>query len=83
MSSPAAPSRIAADYSGVSFTEYFSTADVSSYSRANVEGWVGNTGVFAGGSYLNVNDLYRGGDLGVQPCTDYDQYAGDVKFNYC
>ncbi|MDZ4779183.1 MAG: TonB-dependent receptor [Planctomycetia bacterium] len=70
------------NYRGGSFTEYFSTADTGSYSRGNVEGWVQNSGVFAGASYLNLNDLDRGGDLGRQPFTGYDQYAGDVKYNY-
>lgn len=70
------------NYLGGGFTEYFSTADMGSYSRANAEGWIGSGGVFGGGSYLNVNDLHRGGDLGVQPYTNYDQYAGDVKYNY-
>ncbi len=70
------------NYRGGSFTEYFSTADSGSYSRGNVEGWVQNSGLFAGASYLNLNDLDRGGDLGRQPFTGYDQYAGDVKYNY-
>lgn len=70
------------DYAGTGFVEYFSTADAGSYSRLNAEGWVGQTGFFAGGSYLNVHDLDRGGDLGRQPFTNYDQYAGDIKFNY-
>jgi hemoglobin/transferrin/lactoferrin receptor protein len=70
------------DYGGASFRQYFSTADAASYSRANVEGWVGRAGVFSGASYLNVNDLRRGGSLGVQPFTSYDQYAGDLKLNY-
>lgn len=70
------------DYTGGSYTQYFSTADTASYSRANVEGWVQDHGVFAGGSYLNVNDLDRGGGLGRQPFTNYDQYTGDVKYNF-
>ncbi|MDA0660447.1 MAG: TonB-dependent receptor [Planctomycetota bacterium] len=70
------------DYTGGSYTQYFSTADTASYSRANVEGWVQDHGVFAGGSYLNVNDLDRGGGLGRQPFTNYDQYSGDVKYNF-
>jgi outer membrane receptor protein involved in Fe transport len=70
------------NYRGGSFVEYFSTADTASYSRGNIEGWVGSTGFFGGGSYLNVNDLDRGGDLGRQPFTNYDQYAGDIKLNY-
>lgn len=68
-------------YGGGGFKEYFSTADVASYSRANIEGWIGQSGVFGGGSYMNVNDLSRGGNQGVQPYTHYDQYAGDIKFN--
>ncbi|MBX3412358.1 MAG: TonB-dependent receptor [Pirellulales bacterium] len=70
------------NYGFPTFTEYFGTADTSSYSRGNIEGWVGNSGVFAGGSYLNVNDLDRGGSLGRQPFTNFHQYAGDVKYNY-
>lgn len=62
------------------FIEYFSTADAASYTRTNVEGWSGNTGVFAGASYMNVNDLDIGGDgRGRQPFTNFDQYAADVK----
>ncbi|MEX0712710.1 MAG: TonB-dependent receptor, partial [Pirellulales bacterium] len=72
---------LACDYLGGSFVEYFSTADSGSYSRMNVEGWLGRGGYFAGGSYLNVNDLDRGGDLGRQPFTGYDQYAGDIKID--
>jgi len=48
----------------------------------NVEGWVGNAGVFAGGSYADVNDLDTGFDFGRQPGTNYEQWAGDIKFNY-
>lgn len=69
------------DYLGGSFVEYFSTADYGSYSRANVEGFAGLTGVFGGASYLNVRDLDTGGDLGRQPFTNYSQYAGDLKIN--
>jgi outer membrane receptor protein involved in Fe transport len=39
-------------------------------------------GVFGGASYLNVNNIDRGGGLGPQPFTDYDQYAGDIKVDY-
>lgn len=70
------------NYTGAGFTEYFSSADVGSYSRLNIEGSAGNTSMFAGGSYLNVNDLNRGGGMGVQPYTHYGQYDGDIKFNY-
>ena len=70
------------DYFGGEFIEYFGTADAGSYSRLNVEGWVGRGGVFAGASYLDVNNLDRGGELGRQPFTDYRQNAGDVRFDY-
>jgi len=69
------------NYSQVSFQQYLGSADTSSYSRGNVEGWVGGTGVFAGGSYLNTNDLDIGGGLGRQPATGYDHRAGDIKFS--
>ncbi|MDA1049081.1 MAG: TonB-dependent receptor [Planctomycetota bacterium] len=69
------------DYSRVSFQQFLGSADASSYSRGNVEGWVGGTGVFAGGSYLNTNDLDIGGGLGRQPATGYGQHAGDIKFS--
>jgi iron complex outermembrane receptor protein/hemoglobin/transferrin/lactoferrin receptor protein len=70
------------NYAGGGFKQYFGTADRSSYSRGNIEGWVGQAGVFGGASYLNVNDLYRGGGKGIQPFTNYDQYAADLKLNY-
>jgi hemoglobin/transferrin/lactoferrin receptor protein len=71
------------NYRRDSFVEYFSTADSGSYSRLNFEGWVGGGGFFGGGSYLNVHDLDTAGPLGRQPFTNYDQYAGDLKLNYC
>jgi len=70
------------DYSSGQFTQYYNTANSSPYSRMNVEGWVGNTGFFAGGSYADVNDLDTGWDFGRQPGTNYQQWAGDIKFNY-
>ena len=70
-------------YGGRQFTQYYNTADSSPYSRMNVEGWVGSTGVFGGGSFLNVRDLDTGFDqFGRQPGTNYQQYAGDLKFNF-
>lgn len=71
----------AGDYRGGSFRSFYGTADSGWYGRANVEGWVGATGIFAGGSYYNTHDLDIGGDHGRQPFTSYDQYAGDVKLN--
>lgn len=70
------------NYSSGEFTQYYNTSNSSPYSRLNVEGWVGNTGVFAGGSYSDVNDLDTGWDFGRQPGTNYQQWAGDIKFNY-
>jgi len=69
------------DYLGNSFRSTFSTADSGWYGRGNVEGWVGSTGLFAGASYMNIHDVDIGGGLGRQPFTNYDQYAGDIKFN--
>ncbi|MFV2066618.1 MAG: TonB-dependent receptor plug domain-containing protein, partial [Pirellulales bacterium] len=69
-------------YSGGEFTQYYNTANSSPYSRLNVEGWVGNAGVFAGGSFSNIRDLDTGWDFGRQPGTNYQQWAGDIKFNY-
>lgn len=72
-----------AGYGQREFTQYFNTANSSPYSRFNVEGWVGRAGVFGGASFLNVRDLDTGFDrFGRQPGTNYQQYAGDIKFNY-
>lgn len=70
------------DYAGGEFHEVFNTSDTSSYSRLNVEGWMGPAGVFGGGSYANYNDLDTGFDFGQQPGTGYQQYSGDIKFRY-
>ena len=68
---------------GTEFTQYYNTSNSSPYSRLNVEGWLGPAGVFAGGSFLNVRDLDTGfGNFPRQPGTNYQQYAGDIKFNY-
>lgn len=64
------------------FVDHFSTADLANYSRLNVSGLYDRWGVFTGASYLNANDLDRGGDLGRQGGTAYNQYAGDLKFEY-
>ena len=70
------------DYAGGGFRQVFSSADNGSYTRANLEGWVGASGVFGGASYMRVNELDVGGSRGRQPFTDYDQYAGDVKYHW-
>ena len=69
------------DYGAGGFRQYFSSSDLGTYSRANVEGWVGGTGLFAGASYLDNDDLDIGGGRGRQPFTNWEQYAGDVKYN--
>ncbi len=70
-------------YATREFVQYYNTSNSSPYSRFNVEGWVGSTGVFGGGSFLNVRDLDTGYDqFGRQPGTNYQQYAGDLKFNF-
>jgi outer membrane receptor protein involved in Fe transport len=71
------------NYSGGEFVQYFNTANISPYSRMNVEGWHDSFGLFAGGSFLNVRDLDTGWDhFSRQPGTNYQQYAGDIKMNY-
>lgn len=70
------------DYCLGEFTQYYNTSNSSPYSRLNVEGWVGAMGMFGGGSFLNVRDLDTGFDqFPRQPGTNYQQYAGDIKFN--
>jgi outer membrane receptor protein involved in Fe transport len=70
-------------YADREFVQYYNTSNSSPYSRLNFEGWVGTTGVFGGGSFLNVRNLDTGfDDIGRQPGTNYQQYAGDLKFNY-
>ncbi len=71
------------NYRGAGFTQYYNTSDSSPYSRLNVEGWVGNMGAIGGGSFLNVRDLDTGfSAFPRQPGTNYEQWAGDIKFNY-
>lgn len=70
------------NYHGSSFRTVFSTADNAWYGRGNVEGWAGRSGLFAGASYMDVHNLDIGGGHGRQPFTDYDQYAGDIKYNF-
>ncbi len=70
------------DYSRGEFHQTFNTSDSASYSRANVEGWVGRVGAFGGGSFLDVRDLDTGFGFGRQPGTNFSQHAGDVKFRY-
>lgn len=68
--------------SEASFMQRFSSSDTGLYSRLNVEANFQRSGVFAGGSYLDLNDLDAGGSHGRQPYTGYEQSAADVKFDY-
>jgi hemoglobin/transferrin/lactoferrin receptor protein len=61
------------------FSQYYSTAEASTYTRTGFGGWYGKTGVIGGVSYLDTGLLDRGGSLGRQPATDYEQFAGDIK----
>ena len=71
------------DYFGREFTQYYKTSTSAPYSRLNIEGWVGNVGAFGGASFLNVRDIDTGFDnFGRQPGTNYQHYAGDIKFNF-
>lgn len=70
-------------YASREFVQYYNTSNSSPYTRMNVEGWVGSSGVFGGASFLNVRDLDTGFDqFSRQPGTNYQQYAGDLKFNF-
>jgi hemoglobin/transferrin/lactoferrin receptor protein len=70
------------NYGAPEYHQYFNTADSSPYSRMNAEGWIGPAGYFGGGSTMDVHDLETGYAFGRQPGTAYEQWAGDVKFNY-
>jgi iron complex outermembrane receptor protein/hemoglobin/transferrin/lactoferrin receptor protein len=67
------------DYFQPEFSQFYSTAEASSYTRTGFGGWYGATGIIGGVSYLDVGNLDIGGDFGRQPATDYTQYAGDIK----
>lgn len=67
------------NYASPEFSQIYSSAEASSYTRTGFSGWYGATGIVGGVSYLDVGNLDRGGDLGRQSATDYQQYAGDVK----
>ncbi len=73
------PDPLRGNYRSGYFQEIYGTADTSSYSRVGFAGWAGETGISGGVSYLTVGEVDRGGGLGRQPATDYDQYAADVK----
>lgn len=70
------------NYRGAIINQTFSSADLGTYSRGSLEGWVGRQGIFAGGSFLDTDNLDRGGGLGRQPGTEYSQYAFDLKYNF-
>ncbi|MBN2295636.1 MAG: TonB-dependent receptor plug domain-containing protein, partial [Pirellulales bacterium] len=70
------------NYHGGQFIERFRTSDSGPYTRMSIEGSLNNFGVFGGASYFDAQNLDRGGDLGRQPFTNYDQYGGDIRFDY-
>ena len=74
--------QLQSNFFSTEFSETFNTSDVSSYSRINIEGWVGSGGIFGGSSYSNFRDLDTGFDFGRQPGTNYSQYSGDIKVRY-
>lgn len=67
------------NYLSPQFSQYYSTAEASSYTRSGFGGWYGATGITGGVSYLDVGNVDVGGEFGRQPATDYTQYAGDIK----
>ncbi len=67
------------NYLSPEFSQFYSTAEASSYTRTGFSGWYGATGIIGGISYLDTGNLDRGGDFGRQPGTDYQQYAADIK----
>ncbi len=67
------------DHLSPTFSQYYSTAEASTYTRTGFGGWYGKTGVMGGVSYLDTGLLDRGGGLGRQSATDYEQFAGDIK----
>ena len=69
------------DDQGFLLNQRFRSADLASYTRVGFEAPAGGGGIWGGASYLNVNDLDRGGALGRQPMTSYSQYAGDVRYD--
>jgi len=60
----------------------YATADNGIYTRLSADRSASGLGVFGGASYGNFNNLYGGGNIGVQPFTNYGQYAGDIRFDY-
>jgi len=69
------------DGTGTTITQRLRSADLASYTRLGFESAAGDGGIWGGASYLNVNDLDRGGSLGRQPLTSYSQYAGDIRYD--
>ncbi len=69
------------DGPGYLLTQRFRSADLASYTRASFETIAGAGGIWGGASFLNVNDLDRGGSFGRQPLTSYSQYAGDIRYD--
>ncbi len=68
--------------STASFEQRFSSSDGGLYSRLNAQANFELSGVFAGGSFLNLDDLDAGGRHGRQPWTAYEQSSADIKYDY-
>jgi len=66
---------------GGSLVQRFTSSDTGLYSRLNIEATSGDWGIFAGGSYLDLNDLDPGGSVPRQDFTGYEQAAGDFRFD--
>ncbi|MCB0385836.1 MAG: TonB-dependent receptor, partial [Bdellovibrionales bacterium] len=60
----------------------YGTADLRQIYRLEHTRASGGTRYSIGGSYRSFGDLVAGGDLGRQPYTGYDEYAGDLKVIY-
>ncbi|MCB0366291.1 MAG: TonB-dependent receptor [Bdellovibrionaceae bacterium] len=57
----------------------YGTSDLRQIYRLEHRQADGDTRYTVGGSYRSFGDVVAGGDLGRQPYTGYDEYAGDVK----
>lgn len=60
----------------------YGTADLRNIYRLEHVNGSGRTKFLIGGSYRSFGDVIAGGDMGRQPYTSYDEYAGDIKVRY-
>ena len=68
------------DYISGSTNQRGSTADVGYLGRVSVESSYKTSGLYGGVGGGNFNNIDRGGDLGRQPATSFNQFSGDIKF---